>query len=189
MGTFTGTIYKATCTANGKSYIGLTKNRLASRVSQHLHHAKSNRYPRNPFHSCIRKYGEHSILWETIFYGNVTIQELRDLEIQLIAEHGTHVSCGGLNLSLGGELFVSAESTSRMVATKREKGIFASAAAKSAETKKKLGIDKVSAQKSLATRIKNGTQLRGITHPKAKKYHINSPHGGVYIIHGELEMF
>jgi hypothetical protein len=76
-----------------------------------------------------------------------------------------------------------------MVATKREKGIFASAAAKSAETKKKLGIDKVSAQKSLATRIKNGTQLRGITHPKAKKYLINSPHGGVYIIHGELEMF
>lgn len=90
-------VYCHTNKSNNKKYFGITKQRPKDRWDSG-HGYRSNRY----FWSAIKKYGwdnfEHEIVAE-----NLTEQEAKDMEIQLISDHNTTNREIGYNITLGGE--------------------------------------------------------------------------------------
>lgn len=90
-------VYCHTNKSNNKKYFGITKQRPKDRWDSG-HGYRSNRY----FWSAIKKYGwdnfEHEIIAE-----NLTEQEAKDMEIQLISDHNTTNREIGYNITLGGE--------------------------------------------------------------------------------------
>lgn len=90
-------VYCHTNKSNNKKYFGITKQRPKDRWDSG-HGYRSNRY----FWSAIKKYGwdnfEHEIIAE-----NLTEQEAKDMEIQLISDHNTTDREIGYNITLGGE--------------------------------------------------------------------------------------
>jgi group I intron endonuclease len=99
------TIYKATNTINGKSYIGFD-SKYPDRKREHLTNAfnpKHNAY-HTIFHNAIRKYGTEAFIWEVLFETPDSLFALNVLESRFIQEHNTHHIHGyGYNMSLGGE--------------------------------------------------------------------------------------
>ena len=93
----TGIIYKLTF-PNGKSYIGLTRRSLKSRLSRHMYDAKNG----SDFfvHRAIRKYGTDSVIASVIATGN--LEDLPQMEIDAIATHNT-LTPNGYNLNKGGQ--------------------------------------------------------------------------------------
>ena len=116
-------IYKITCAASGKSYIGLTKLRISLRWQGHLSTAR--RGAPVAIARAIRKYGEVAFTMETIAQA-ASFEAAAIIERVLIAEHGT-MHPGGYNLTTGGEATfgreVGAEAKSRMseAAKRRER--------------------------------------------------------------------
>ena len=99
-----GYIYKITCLANGKMYIGQTIKPIEKRFRGHLRDAKngSGYY----LHSAIRKYGpENFTVEEVSSYMAETKKELKILldetEKKYIQEFNSFKN--GYNLTLGGE--------------------------------------------------------------------------------------
>lgn len=89
--------YKITCSATGKCYIGITTQTLLRRWSQHVSQSKNYK---TKLAMAIRKYGRDSFTVEHIASAG-SIEKLRDLEIQLIAQEDTLKQ--GLNLTIGGD--------------------------------------------------------------------------------------
>ena len=90
-------VYCHTNKSNNKKYFGITKQRPKDRWDSG-HGYRSNRY----FWSAIKKYGwsnfEHEIIAE-----NLTEQEAKDMEMQLISDHNTTNREIGYNITFGGE--------------------------------------------------------------------------------------
>lgn len=91
-------VYKATNSANGKSYIGKTTRSLEQRKKEHI--AKSKKGSMLPFHSAIRKYGDDNFTWNTIAVCE-SIESLNMAEKSLISEYGT-LCPNGYNIHPGG---------------------------------------------------------------------------------------
>lgn len=92
-------IYKVTNIANGKIYIGQTKNTLEYRRSQHERDCK---YHRNSyFHEALLKYGFENFKWEIIDCSD-TQEGIDKLEKQYVREYKTYNKTYGYNLKLGG---------------------------------------------------------------------------------------
>ena len=88
-------IYKHTCSINGKSYIGQTKQ-YEKRCDQH-----SKPYSRcTAFRNAIQKHGWHNFQ-SLVLADGLTLDEANTLEERFIREHNT-VSPYGYNLALGG---------------------------------------------------------------------------------------
>lgn len=62
----TYTVYKITCLANKKLYIGYTKNKINYRLAQHFKAAFKNTKTSNKFHNAIKKYGKINFVIETL---------------------------------------------------------------------------------------------------------------------------
>lgn len=98
----TGIIYKATCTKNGKIYIGQTTLGLKKRMLKHLNFAfnknckKYNIY----FYNALRKYKKDNFKWE-VAYDNVPINYLDIMEILTIASYNSYKN--GYNSTEGGK--------------------------------------------------------------------------------------
>ncbi|MBU1108120.1 MAG: GIY-YIG nuclease family protein [Candidatus Riflebacteria bacterium] len=93
--------YKITCLQNGKAYIGIASNGLSARWRQHKHDAKNG--ANTPLHNAIRKYDPKSFLIEEIATAK-SWEVICEIEIEMIKQHGTHVSKNkGYNVSSGGE--------------------------------------------------------------------------------------
>ena len=97
-----GWIYRATCSVNGKAYIGQTRRGLEYRRRLHLTTVhKPEKYPDRVtvFTKAIIKYGEENFTWDVLL--ECDLQDLDGEEIRLIKEHGTKVP-HGYNVSSGG---------------------------------------------------------------------------------------
>lgn len=94
----TATLYMATNKANGKSYIGKTVRRLATRWTQHRCGAKGARPTR--FQAAIRQYGEDAFEVRAIAVGPAG-EWMNDLEIRAIAAYDTFNT--GYNDTKGGD--------------------------------------------------------------------------------------
>lgn len=95
-------VYKATCSASNKAYIGFTQIGAKNRWSQHIAEAgKLRSKGGSAICAAIRKYGAQSFTFEVIFIGR-TRKEAAEKEQELIAFYRT-LSPNGYNLTSGGE--------------------------------------------------------------------------------------
>jgi len=60
-------IYKITCTANGKVYIGQSTN-VSRRLTSHKYNLKNNKHTNTPLQNSFNKYGLKAFTWEPIEY-------------------------------------------------------------------------------------------------------------------------
>ena len=91
-----GTIYKITCLATQKCYIGQTQQSVELRWQCHITGNGSK-----PLYNAIEKHGFEMFRFETLHEGITCREELNRLEIALIAEHGAYES--GYNRHIGGQ--------------------------------------------------------------------------------------
>ena len=94
-------IYKATNTISGKSYIGYTSN-LEKRKKLHKKDAYSKPNSNSLFHKAIRKYGFDSFVWETLFESEDKVYTHKVMEPHFISKYDTFLG-EGYNLTPGGE--------------------------------------------------------------------------------------
>lgn len=92
-------IYKVTCSVNNKSYIGYTEREAEARFDSHLSTARNNGGFR--FHHAIRFHGESAFSVETLIDNIESMEEAKQLEIQMIKEHQSFGD-GGYNANEGG---------------------------------------------------------------------------------------
>lgn len=90
--------YKVNCLKTGKSYIGMTGQKIKDRISSHFRDAR--RGSLTHFHRAIRKYGESSFSVE-IISTHKTQKAALDAEVEAIRLHGT-LSPSGYNMTPGG---------------------------------------------------------------------------------------
>lgn len=105
-----GIIYKITCVASGKSYIGITTRDLKSRWKGHIDSARDRREWHRAIAAAIRKYGADQFTMEHIASA-FNEEGLCATERELILQENT-LSPHGYNLSSGGEgLFEPSQET------------------------------------------------------------------------------
>lgn len=88
-------VYKIVNRLNNKYYIGMTKQSLEKRFSQHKQNAKNDK--NTYLYNAIRKYGSNEFIIELITEC-ISKEECCQLEIKLISENKS-----GYNLAKGGE--------------------------------------------------------------------------------------
>ncbi|MFW6226120.1 MAG: GIY-YIG nuclease family protein, partial [bacterium] len=98
------TIYKAKF-PNGKCYIGLTRNSLCQRKSEHKSRMKDKKYKNLPLYNALRKYGFQTVAWEVLIKVK-TIGEAEKREMQMILENplNYNVAAGGMTMSFTPEI-------------------------------------------------------------------------------------
>lgn len=103
-------VYMHTCKANGKKYIGQTKQFVEQRWRSGKGYKGSNPY----FTNAINKYGwdgfEHEVLHE-----NLTKDEANEIEIKLIAKYNTTNRKYGYNSEIGGNNSPCSEHTKKLI--------------------------------------------------------------------------
>lgn len=96
-----GSVYKITNLVNQKAYIGITTRDPIDRWWEHCNSAKNG--SDYFIHQAIRKYGEESFSIQVLAQTN-SVEDLKELEIILIKQHGTHMSTQrGYNKTWGGD--------------------------------------------------------------------------------------
>ena len=107
------TVYKITCTVNGKSYIGITQKAISTRLKEHIRDAFPGRYNTNgtlyALHAAIQKYGKNKFTIEPLMEG-LDLQLARKNEVELIKKYNSYGGSKnkkglprGYNQSRGGE--------------------------------------------------------------------------------------
>lgn len=125
-------IYRMRCAATGKVYIGMTTRTVAMRVSEHFDNASRYSGGSRHLYNAIRKYPCKS-QWVIETIANAcTIEELKALEIELIAIHGSMNRLLGYNATVGGDGINGFEFTPEM----REKARIRSTGRKMPESAK-----------------------------------------------------
>ncbi len=92
--------YKWINKINGKAYIGIVLSPNKNYLDRWKEHQRDKR--KSVFHQAIKKYKPENFQGE-ILSSAATIEEVKEIEIQMIAEHKTHISEGGYNMTLGGD--------------------------------------------------------------------------------------
>ena len=151
------TIYRATCTVNGKSYIGFS-SKWPDRVKEHNDAAKAG--SAFLFHKAIRKHGFENFVWEILYQSKECDYTLNEMEPYFIDECNTFFGTGdGYNMTLGGEgafgVIRSQETRDRMKAAWKKR------APMSDETRAKIGAASLGRSPSPETRSKIAESNRG----------------------------
>lgn len=107
-------VYKHTC-PNGKVYIGITSQNPIKRWDRGIGYINNKH-----FYRAIQRYGWNSIKHE-ILYSELSEQEAKDVEIQLIRDYNSTNPIYGYNKTKGGDFRckMSKETKSRMIAKLR----------------------------------------------------------------------
>ncbi|HIC4115747.1 TPA: GIY-YIG nuclease family protein [Salmonella enterica] len=95
-----GSVYKITNLVNQKAYIGITTRDPIDRWWEHCNSAQNG--SGYFVHQAIHKYGEESFSVQVIAQTK-SLKDLKELEIILIKQHGTHMSLKGYNKTWGGD--------------------------------------------------------------------------------------
>lgn len=147
-------VYKATNRINNKAYIGWTKN-LDDRKRRHKKRSKNN--GGEVFHQAIDKYGWDNFEWEILYEGD----DANLKEVELIAEHKTHYSQHGYNLTFGGEGTLGSK--------------------RSEESRQKSSIsakNRIVTPERLETLRNNAIKMRGVPRPEDVKRRISQSLSG-----------
>lgn len=91
-------VYRATCTATGKAYVGITAQSLSARIAQHVYKSKK---VDTPFAEAIRLHGANAFEWEVLERVQ-SREEMFAAEKKWVLACAAHVSTGGYNLTRGG---------------------------------------------------------------------------------------
>lgn len=91
-------VYKSTNIANGKVYIGVTRQPLSKRIAQHKCRSLSFK---TPFYQAIRKYGWDNFVWSVVCECD-SLHELEAAEKRIISEHQSTNRLHGYNRTEGG---------------------------------------------------------------------------------------
>ena len=104
--------YRITHLASGRTYIGITTGSVEQRWKAHCYNARYS-YDCYALHRAIKKHGADAFIVEHIASAK-SLEDLRALEVALIAQHGS-VAPAGFNLTSGGDgvLRPSAETLAR----------------------------------------------------------------------------
>ena len=95
-----GYIYRIKNTITGRCYIGLTTRSVECRWDEHVGSAAID--TKGVLYDAIRKHGKDAFEI-SILEQHESLEDLCKAEIRLIAEHKTHASLGGYNLTIGGD--------------------------------------------------------------------------------------
>lgn len=101
-------VYKASF-QNNKCYIGLTRNSLNQRMSEHKYRMKDKKY-NYPFYNALRKYGFDSVAWDIVSTHN-SMEEAEQHEIKLISETREY----NYNIAEGGNTIVYTDEIRRRI--------------------------------------------------------------------------
>ena len=108
-----GIIYKATCVANGKVYVGQTTTLLKLRQKNHFYEAA--RGEDSHFCRALRKYGDDAFIWEHIDTAD-SIDELNQKEVYWIVFYKCFEDpTKGYNSDPGGKNAKSSEETKKKI--------------------------------------------------------------------------
>ena len=111
-------IYKATCTLNGKMYIGYSED-FSKRKDGHKACSKRKKNKENAFYKAIREFGWDNFTWEIIYEGSDSNHTMNVMEPYFIAEYHTYIDdplCNGYNSTKGGGYsYGCAEETKRKI--------------------------------------------------------------------------
>lgn len=97
-------VYKIINTVNKKSYIGITKN-IESRFNFHkmrYNKVSKREYIEKPLYKAFRKYGIENFKF-LVLYKDLTVDEAKNKEVELIKKFKTLVHENGYNITKGGD--------------------------------------------------------------------------------------
>jgi group I intron endonuclease len=89
-------VYKITNTVNDRIYIGLTTCDLKKRWREHV--CAANTGSDKPLYRAMKKYGVDKFRIEVVHVAE-SIEEMRQVELRLIDNLGSHINVGGYNLT------------------------------------------------------------------------------------------
>lgn len=169
-------IYKITNIVTNKYYIGMTKQEVSKRFSQHKSSSKKPN-PKNYLYNTMKKYGIENFIIEQLFKFS-TKEECCRKEIELISEN-----IGGYNLAKGGETgFSMLEKSEEEIANWKEalcekrKGKKPALGMKHTEENKKL-FSKVSREYWDSQETYSWDDMKDYTYKEAiKKFGISQTH-------------
>jgi len=152
-------VYVATCSVNGKIYIGITSKNLKVRKRAHLNSA--SRGSPYYFHRALRKYGANAFVWEVVAHVP-TWQAACAREIALIQQYDTRNPQKGYNSTSGGEgsLGVRAPDSVLEQISQTLKAWHASDDQKAKALREKVSHTKRGSVSSLETRLKQAEGSR-----------------------------
>lgn len=137
MGTYI--VYKHT-SADGKVYIGITKQNPSKRWKNGLGYEDNGR-----FYNAIKKYGWNSFKHE-ILYDSLTAEEAALIEKRLIQEYKSYDRRYGYNLTFGGEENCPTSETKSKI-SESVKNVWASEEYKTATSEKMIGVKRSNASR------------------------------------------
>lgn len=182
-----GSVYKITNLVNQKAYIGITTRDPDQRWWEHRNAAQkgSNYF----IHQAIRKHGEGSFSFQIIAQTK-SLEDLKELEIILIEQHGTHMSTQkGYNKTRGGDGATSAGKTGAIVASTGERIGLVDCDDPRWSTGEIIHC-KVGGKRSFSESLSEYAKTRtGSKNPHAKKFLLVSPDGQEHIIHGNCREY
>lgn len=182
-----GSVYKIINLTNQKAYIGITTRDPLDRWWEHCNSAqKGSDYF---IHQAIRKYGEEAFSIQVVVQTKF-VEHLKDLEILMIKEHGTHMSTQkGYNKTWGGDGATFTGKTGAVDSTTGERlglvGCDDPRWLTGEITHCKCGV-KRSFSESLSEFAKSRT---GTKNSNAKKFKLISPSGEEHFIHGNCREY
>lgn len=162
------TIYRATNSINGKSYVGFDRNWPYRKTA---HKCAVKKGSKQVFYNAIRKYGWENFIWEVLEQSEDKELLLKEKEEYYIRKYNTHYKSGyGYNMTYGGE------------------GTFGWIP--SAETKQKISESKKGKPswnkgKLSPWLVESNKKRKGMKQPKlCKKYLVIDPNGNKYEVTG-----
>ena len=138
------TIYKATNTINGKSYIGFDSN-WPDRQKAHKTSSKtvSSNFSCPHFHRALKKYGFASFSWEVLYQNDDKDHTLKTMEPFYIEKYNTFLG-EGYNMTSGGEGTFGVKPSPE---TRQKLSIAAQGKTHSPETRQKISLARQVQQK------------------------------------------
>lgn len=153
-------VYVATCSVNGKRYVGITSRGLRERVRKHVRKAIAG--SDLVFHRALRKHGPDNFEWQVAADG-LLWKDACAREQALIIELGSHSREWGYNVTDGGEgalgMTLPQESRNKVSATL--KAWYASNSPEAQNLRQKISSMRRETPVSLETRMKLSRALRG----------------------------
>lgn len=140
-----GCIYRIYCFANGKSYVGCTRQSFQARINRHFADLRQWRHPNSHLQKAYLKY-PHYTFWAEVLEENVQIKKLGEREIYWIAHFDSYHN--GFNQTPGGD---KNSNLGKQITWNGIKYESIAAAARA------LGVDKM----IISRRIANGTAWSG----------------------------
>lgn len=182
-----GSVYKITNLANQKAYIGITTRDPMQRWWEHCNSAQNGS---DYFvHQAIRKYGEENFSVAVIAQTK-SLEDLKELEIILIKQHGTHMSLQkGYNKTWGGDGAAFNNKHGAVLASTEERLGLVDCEDPRWETGEIISCRSGVKHKDNTKLSEYAKTRKGKKNPNSKRFKLISPSGEEHEIHGNCREY